>query len=234
MRFCQKSLWLGVGLVILVLGFSGCVTTPSLRMPAVLGLPLDKKVTHVRELRQWPKHQRFGLVTLSDTTGPKAAPAISSTMLSRLSQRIHVNLEKRCAGPEINDIPITDLQMNYGLSSLLEVAKGHDVESLIIALFSSTETTQANTFGEERMMTQMPGTTTHNWALVELGLLDVEQGIVVIQANGEATESLDRLMVPIGTDQPTREEALDILRANAGQQALDVALQDFMQGCVSS
>ncbi len=81
------------------------------------------------------------------------------------------------------------------------------------------------------MMTQMPGTTTHNSALVELALVNVEKGNIEIQANGKGRESLERLTVPIGADQLTKEAALDILRANSGQQALDAALQEFTKGC---
>ena len=81
------------------------------------------------------------------------------------------------------------------------------------------------------MMTQIPGTITDNNASVELALIDVGKGRIVYQAHGTATESMDRLNVPIGDDELTLEEALDILRANAGQQALDKALLTLTEGC---
>ena len=231
MMQCKKILWAGVGLGFLIMNFGGCVTAPSSRMASVLGLPVDKEMVANHPVLRWPNDQTVGLMALSDDSGPNAAPAISSAMLSRLSQRTQVNLGKRCATPEIKNISHSGLGGRQSLSSLIDIAKGHKVESLVIAMFSSTETTEPATFGEARMMTQMPGSTTHNSALVELALIDVDQGVVMIQANGQATESLDRLNAPLGNDQRTNEEALDILRANAGQQALDRALTEFTRGC---
>ena len=231
MSLCKKSLWLVVCVGFLIINFGGCVQAPSSRMPAILGLSVDKKMTSSSILKQWPNHQTFGLITLSDATGPQAAPAISADMLSRLSQRSQLYLGKHCATPVIKVIPNSGIQISQGLSSLLKAGRAHGAESLIFALFSSTEITEPATFGEARMMTQMQGTTTHNSALVELGLIDVEQGVVTVQANGEAAESLDRLDAPIGDSPPTFDEALDILRANAGQQALDKALTHFTRGC---
>ncbi len=231
MSVYHKNLRFWVLIVCLTLGFGGCVSSPNPRMSEVLGLPVDKTSTQPL-IRRWTERQAIGLVALSDATGPDAAPAISSSLLSRLTHRAEVYLSQHCRIPEIKIIPFNGDEAKRDPSTLIKRTRDHQVGSLIVALFSSMETTQPATFGEARMMTQMPGTTTHNSALVELGMIDITRGIVERQAYGEATESLDRLTVPIGNDQPTYEEALDILRANAGQQALDKALQGFTQGCV--
>ncbi len=200
----------------------------------VLGLPTDTNTNNLLHVAPWPAHEALGLVMISDANGPEGAPAISSSMLSVLSQRIEVYLRDHCAVSEVERIPSIKFQGNQGLSSLIDLAKKHHVKSVILALFSSTESTQPGMFGESRMMTQIPGTTIHNSALVELGLFDVEKGMLKEQIYAEATESLDQLVSPIGDDNPTPEEGLDILRANAGQQALDKALPDFTQGCADA
>ena len=232
MNTFHKILWLGLSVLGMVIG--GCVSAPSPRMPMILDLPLEPEGRKVRTLDKWPVHDTIALMTLSDASGPNAAPAISQAMLSRLSQRTQHYIGDRCHVSDVQVIPVEGPKESRHLGALLEMAKRVEAESLIVALFSSTESTEAGTFGEERMMTQMPGTTTHNTSLVELGLFNVQQGNIEFQAIGEARETLDRLNVPIGTDQPTQEMALDILRANAGQQALDKALADFTKGCAAT
>ncbi len=225
---------LGVCLGCLILAVGGCVSTPSPRMPALLGVPVHTESMTLRPVEIWPNQHRFAFMIFSDGSGPEAAPAISDSMLSRLAQRTHVYLKKHCELSEIVPIFIEATQKDHRFTTLLENAQQVDAEYLIIALFSSTESTEAASFGEERMMTQIPGETTHNTALLELVLVNVERGSIEIQAIGEARESLDRLNVPIGADQLTYERALDILRANAGQQALDRALPTFTKRCATS
>jgi len=232
MKFHQKQLGRGVVIGMCVM-LCGCVQTPSQRMPAVFELPVDKMALSTAPLVNWSNYQTFGLVMLSDSTGPEAALAISSVLLSTLSQRIQGYLERHCTVSGLIHLPVDRRHEGSRLLSILNEAKEYQVEALIVALFSSTESTHADTFGEERMMTQMPGTTTLNVALVELGLVDVEQGTLALYIDKTAVKSLDRLTVPIGHDRGTLEEALNILRANAGQQALDDALHDFTRGCVS-
>ncbi|GJL55892.1 MAG: hypothetical protein NPIRA02_30240 [Nitrospirales bacterium] len=227
---------LGVGCLtgFLMLSVSGCVSPVSPRMPAVLGLSEELMDVTSNPSDHWAKYRTFGLVTVSDATGPEAAPAVSSTLLLTLTRRVEAYFEHQCGGIALKRFPMPDFHAGKGLISLRHVARQHDVEAVIIVIFSSTESMEAATFGEARMMTQMPGTTTYNTALVELALLDVAEGRLALRIVQTAVERLDRLNVPIGSDQGTREEALDILRAQAGQQALDRGLEGLTHGCPSA
>ena len=80
-------------------------------------------------------------------------------------------------------------------------------------------------------MTQMSGTTFENMALAEVVLLDLADYAVTFALPGSATETLEILDAPIGDGQPSREQSLEILRAQAGQQALDRSLNFFGQWC---
>ncbi|WP_454064513.1 hypothetical protein [Candidatus Nitrospira salsa] len=233
MRHYQKQLGLGVIIGVLVISICGCVSTLRPRMPAVLGLSVDRMALSSKPVGLWSKDRIFGLAIHSDATGREAAPPISLPLLSKLSQRIQVYLGQHCGVSEVKRIPRDGIQEGDEFSALLNAAKPHHIDALIVALFSSTESTHVGTFGESRMMTQMPGTTTFNVALVELGVIDVAQELVTFQVEKTATERMDRLKVPIGQGQGTLEEALDLLRANSAQQALDDALQDFTSGCLS-
>ncbi len=232
MKIHQNILWMGVGIGLLYMSVSGCVSsTPSPRMQEFLGLPMKQNLPAANSFQSWPDRHHMALMVRSDATGPEAAPAISPSMLSLLSQRTQAYLLKHCDVTNIQVIPSTMTQRDHHLPVLLEKAKSLDAQSLLLVLFSSTESSEAGTFGEERMMTQMPGLTTYNTAVVELGLVNIDNSRLERYAAEQATESVDQLNVPIGDNQPTKEEALDIVRANAGQQALDLGLQKFTQGC---
>ncbi|MDR4500299.1 MAG: hypothetical protein MRJ96_02435 [Nitrospirales bacterium] len=209
------------------------MTSPVPRLSAVLELPAAVPTNASRQPDHWAKIQTLGVATLSDATGPHAAPVISPAFLSRLTQRAKVNLEEQCSVPNVRIMSVSGTEPHTG-STLIQQAKHSGLEFFLLVLFSSTEVNRSATFGESRMMTQMPGTTTDNHALVELALVDVAQGMIVQEASAVARESMDRLQVPLGEKQPTLDEALDILRANAGQQALDKALSTLTDGCRSA
>ena len=81
------------------------------------------------------------------------------------------------------------------------------------------------------MMTQMSGSAVDNIAIAEVALLRLADYGVTFVLQGSATETLELLDAPIGEGQPTREQSLDILRAQAGQQALDQALNVIGKEC---
>ena len=78
---------------------------------------------------------------------------------------------------------------------------------------------------------QISGTTFENMALAEVVLLDLADYAVTFDLAGAATETLEVLDVPIGEGRTSRAESLDILRAQAGQQALDRSLNILRKRC---
>ncbi len=234
MNILKRQLGFGFVIGFLMLSVGGCVSPVSPRMPAILGLSEETMGVNSNPSGHWANHRTFGVVTLSDSTGPEAAPAMSSPLLLTLTRRIEATLERQCGVTDLKRLSVPRLSEKSGLATLRHVAQKQNVEAVIIVIFSSTESIEPATFGEARMMTQMPGTTTYNTALVELALIDIAEERIAFRVEKTAVERLDRLNVPIGHNQGTREEALDILRAQAGQQALDRGLQDLTRGCSSS
>ena len=226
--------WVGIGLASFLIGLSGCESAPTPRLSTVLELQATEIINVSQQSSTWSNIQSLGIATLSDATGPEAAPPLSSEFLSRLALRVKAKIEEQCSVLNVQTLSVSGREHDVDGAMLLKQAKLSGVNFVLIALFSSTEVRQPATFGEARMMTQIPGTITDNSALVELALVDVGKGMIVHQAHGTATESMDRLNVPIGDDQLTLEEALDILRANAGQQALDEALLKLTKSCRSA
>jgi len=56
---------------------------------------------------------------------------------------------------------------------------------------------------------------------------------MVFMAQGSGTESLEQLDVPIGSNRPSPTNGREILRARAGQNALDRVLSSLGAACQS-
>ena len=217
-------LWLVI-CVILV----GCVEGPHPRLSALFGTQIYQ---HQQPDPVWPQLQQIGLVVHSDTTGPGAAPAISPAFLETLRRRTEEFLTKRCMISSVVPIAFPSSTQPAQLQQEL-IARGqeHGISHLLLVILSSREYAGPVTLGEDRMMTQMSGTTFENMALAEVALLDLADYAVTFDLPGSATETLEILDAPIGEGLPSRAESLDILRAQAGQQALDRSLNILEKRC---
>ena len=224
MRTDFGRLWLVI-CVILV----GCVEGPQPRLNALFGTQIYQ---HQQPDPVWPQPQRMGLVVHSDTSGPDAAPAISPAFLETLSRRTEEFLRQQCGVSFVLPIAFPSSTQHAQLQQEL-IARGqeHGISHLLLVILSSREYSGPVTLGEDRMMTQMSGTTFENTALAEVVLLDLADYAVTFAVPGSATETLEILDAPIGDGQPSREQSLEILRAQAGQQALDRSLNFFGQWC---
>ena len=218
------SLWFFL-CVILV----GCVEGPQPRLNALFG-------TQIYQNQQpdpvWPQLQRIGLVVHSDPTGPGAASAISPAFLETLNRRTEEFLTQQCGVSSVVPIALpSSTQPAQVQQEIISGGREHGISHLLLVILSSREYAGPVTLGEDRMMTQMSGTTFENMALAEVVLLDLADYAVTIAVPGSATETLEILDAPIGDGQPSREQSLEILRAQAGQQALDRSLNLLGQWC---
>ncbi len=180
----------------------------------------------------WPQLQEIGLVVHSDTTGSGAAPSISKSFQETLSRRTTDFLTQRCRLSSVVaiDFPSSTRQADIQ-QEFISRGKEHGLSHLLLVVLSSRENAGPVTLGEERMMTQMRGTLIENHALAEVAVLRLSdyQGLITLPA--EATEELELLDTPLGKEALTREESLNILRAQAAQQALDRSLHVLGQWC---
>ena len=226
MEISLAKLWVFLFLLVLV---GGCVEGPQPRLGVLFGSQISQ---HQPPDPVWPQLQRIGLVVHSDPTGPGAAPAISPAFLETLRRRTDEFLTKRCMISSVVHIALPSSTKPAQLQQELIVrSREHGISHVLLVILSSREHSGPVTLGEERMMTQMSGTTFENLALAEVGLLDLADYAVTFAVPGSATETLEILDAPIGDDQLSREQSLEILRAQAGQQALDRSLNRLGQWC---
>ena len=215
-----------------LLGYSlaGCGTAPTPRLIDLVGedafadrgLPLEND--------EWRKVPKIGLVLHSDATAQNAAPTIHSKYLETLTRRTEEYLRQRCSFHEVLTIPSLSTSGRFS-QELKAQGQRLQVPYEIVAVFSSREQAGPEKIGEATMMTQMGGTVIENSAIAEVGVLRVSDFKMVFWTSGRGTESLEQLDAPIGSNRPSPTEARDILRARAGQQALDRALEHLGAAC---
>lgn len=209
---------------------AGCGAGPTPRLIDLVGEEafVDRELLPVND--EWMQMSSIGLVVHSDATGTNAAPPILSGYLETLARRTEEFLRQRCSFREI--LPVPPLSWPVNVSQELKIqGQRLQVPYEMVVLFSSRERAGPQKIGEATMMTQMSGTVIENSALAEVGILRVSDFKMVFWAEGLATESLEQLDVPIGANRPSAPDARGILRARAGQQALDRALEHLGSAC---
>ncbi len=209
--------------------FVGCAGGPHLRLNALVGYQAYQELPPGSS---WPQVKQVGLLVHSDTTGPGAAPAIVQNFLETLGRRTQNVLTTRCGVSAVVPIAFQPVSQKDSIQQTLQ-AKGKDnhLSHVVLVVLSSREHAAPATLGEERMMTQMSGTVIENTALAEVAALRLADFRVLFAIPASATETLELLDAPLGTQPLSREESLSILRAQAAQQALDKSLNVFGEWC---
>ena len=216
-------------LVTCLLGYAlaGCGAGPPPRMLDLVG---EDAFSEPSGNDEWWQVSHIGLVVHSDVTAQNAAPAITAEYLETLSHRTEEFLKQRCSFHEI--LTFSPLSQPVNFSQELKVqSQWFQAPYIIVVVFSSREQAGPAKFGEATMMTQMGGTIIENSAMAEAGVLRVSDFKMVFWTLGRWHESLEQLSVPIGKNRLSAIEARDLLRARAGQEALDRALEHVGAAC---
>lgn len=216
-----------------VLLVMGCSSAQSGRMNAYLSPELRAAVdTPDRPARLLPEGLKAGLLLVNDTTDANSAPPLSAARRALMEDLVREQLEGILPIEALAVVPPATIPGALDRSQLHALGRRHKVELLVFAVLSSRDDEAPTHLGQGYMMTQMPGVTVVNRAVMEIALLDANAGRLLLQARGHGSETLEELDVPLGSGQPDRQEARDILRVNAGKQALDRAFLKFRNALV--
>jgi len=191
-----------------------------------------------------------GLLVINDTSFAHSAPQLSKESFDSIQAHVQARL--------LHDGSMTLVQMDSSsasdspvqLDSLLQMARDQHLAYLVLAVVSSTEIETPERlplggfFNRGGMQGFLNGFRAENFALAELVLLDVGTGQALLQSDGQAWASLERLAVPLESNvypvvrrdleippiYPTSEEnAHDVLRAVASSEAIDQAVMHFSE-----
>lgn len=196
-----------------------------------------------------------GLVVVSDTAEPGAAPNLPGEALVRLGENLQKGLGRAIPMAITVVISADDIRPQpYGdWAQFAELGRQRELDYLAVVVVSSTE--------QEYPVTLFLGWTTHaqpgyrrdNWSLLEFALLDLQHNRILMQAEGRGWATLDRPSAP-GINQwypavylrpqderriwpPTYEGAPNTLRVVSFEQAakrLLLKLQNSWLGVLES
>ena len=141
---------------------------------------------------------KAGLLLVSDTAEPGAAPNLPDEALVRLSETLKQDIARTIPVTITQVLPADQIrpQPNGDWTQFAELGRLHGLEYLVVVVLSSTE--------QEYPVTLFLGWTTHaqpgfrrdNWSLLEFALLDLKNNVTLMQAEGRGWATLDRPSAP--------------------------------------
>ena len=224
---------------------SACTTKPPARMDAYVGPTTQQEQAMAAEsLKALPGPLEVGVLVINDTSAQGSAPALSDKGREFLTDQVRQRIEEKLPLRLVKVLPATDLASRQDPQLLARLAQEQGVGYLLLAIFSGAESEiplflpldGAPEQGGARP--RVSGFEAINYALAELALLDAKTGQVLIRADGRAWSKLNRLYVPVQSNSypvihrslriapiyPKEENAKDMLRGIAGDEALEQAV----------
>jgi hypothetical protein len=139
---------------------------------------------------------RAGLIVISDTTAPEAAPALPDEAANRVGESLQQEINQFLPSVKIEKIIPTEGIAPGDTDKIRELGIKNGVDYLAVAVLSSTE--------QEYPMTLFLGWTSHaqpgyrrdNWSLAELAVIEARTGRAVVRAEGRGMATLDRPSAP--------------------------------------
>lgn len=141
---------------------------------------------------------KAGLVLVSDTAEPGAAPNLPDEALVRLGETLKQDISRALPVAITDVIPANDIrpQPSGDWAQFTELGRQRGLEYLVVVVLSSTE--------QEYPVTLFLGWTTHaqpgyrrdNWSLLEFALLDLKNNVTLMHAEGRGWATLDRPTAP--------------------------------------
>ena len=229
---------------------AGCSQTPVARMDHYLGISSLGTAAGTPVLSDRAGPFDAGLLVINDCSAPDSAPALSDKARAFLTDQVKRLIEPLLPIRIATVLSLSEPSVPADVQTGRRLAQEQAVPYLLLALFSSAESEVPASLGLDGSPEQgggrpnLPGLEANNYALAELALVDVATGQLVARAEGRAWSQLLRLYVPIKSNAypvihrslrnapiyPPEDEAKDVLRGIAGDEALEQAvmhLQEF-------
>ena len=134
-----------------------------------------------------------GLVLVSDTSDPGAAPNLPDEALLRLGETLQKDIGRAIPVTIKEIIPAEHIrpQPNGDWSQFAELGRQRGLDYLAVVVVSSTEQEYPVTLFLGRTTHAQPGFRRDNWSLLEFALLDLKHNKSLMQAEGRGWATLD-------------------------------------------
>jgi hypothetical protein len=133
-----------------------------------------------------------GLVLISDTSAPDAAPNLPDEAMVKLGEELKQEISRALPVTITEIIPSEGIRpLDGNRAQLADLAKKHGVDYLAVVVLSSTEQEYPMQLFLGWHSHMQPGLRRDNWSLLEFALLDVNEGKVLMRAEGRGWATLD-------------------------------------------
>jgi len=185
-----------VGLLVGAAYLSACASMiPPSRLVEYMGQQAVTEPLAATTLPQTPI--RAGLVLVSDTTAPDAAPALPDEALNRLAESLQKQMNESLPSFKVETIiPAEGVRPGGEISQFSELGKKHGLDYLAVVVVSSTEQEYPLMVFLGWHSHSQPGLRRDNWSLIEVALVEVKSGLSLLRAEGQGWATLDRPMAP--------------------------------------
>jgi len=158
-------------------------------------VPTDRSAEEPLSAEQRPL--QAGLVLISDTAAPDAAPNLPDEAMVKLGEELKQEIGHVLPVTITTIIPAEGIRpLDGNREQFADLARKHGLNYLAVVVLSSTEQEYPMYVFVGRTTHMVPGWRRDNWSLLEFALLDVKEGKVLMRADGRGWATLDRPSVP--------------------------------------
>lgn len=183
-------------IVLPVLFLSACaVATPASRLESYVGSSVTRPAGSSEACRQ----RDVGLMVIHDTAAQGTVAPFSQEGLQHLSERIKVRVEQSLPVKIVKVAAPRSLAGQSEWFSWQQTAREQDVDVLLLVVLSLVEAKSQDRLPLDGSqdgggaMGMLVGSTTSDYALVEMGLLDAKADLVLARAEGRGVATLEQL-----------------------------------------
>ena len=187
----RRHVWVVLPALFLLEGLVACGgPNPPRRLPDYLG---GQIVEHAAALPS-DRAIQAALAVMADTSVADAVPLPDGALI-RLTDHLREEVSQRLPIVIDSIIPAQELR-GRDIRSLLEAARQHGANYLLLVVASATEQEYPVTLFLGGVTHAQPGWRRDNWSLIEIALVDVRAERVLLKAEGRGWATLDRPSAP--------------------------------------
>jgi hypothetical protein len=139
-----------------------------------------------------PRPLKAGLVLISDTSAPEAAPNLPDEAMVKLGEELRNDISRVLPVNITSVIPAEGIRPHDGnLAQFSDLAKKHGLDYLAVVVLSSTEQEYPVSLFLGWTTHNQPGLRRDNWSLLEFALLDAKDSKTLVRAEGRGWATLD-------------------------------------------
>ena len=229
---------------------TACTTEPAARMDAYVGqAPEGTRTLYEELIKRSGAPLEAGLLVVNDTSDRDSAPALTEQGRAFLTDQVKQRVQEGLPIRIVKELSPSLVAKGQTPPEAARIAREQGLPYVLLAVFSNAESEvpmRLPLSGDPEQGGGRPavqGFEMRTNALAELALIESETGLVLARSDGRAWTRLNRLYVPVQSNSypvihrslrvapiyPKEENAKDITRSIAGDEALEQAVMHLQE-----